>query len=90
MANRKAQPRQPCYLIEWLDASDAFSQWSTADQAARTNDTHQLVQSVGYLVTVHDDHVTLATSIVMVNDEPHYGGGIHIPTSLIRTRRRLT
>jgi hypothetical protein len=87
MAQRKPQPRHPVICVEWLDASDAFGQWSSADVAARNNDHLAVVQSVGYLVEVHDDHLTLATSTV--HDPPEYGGGIHIPRALIQRQTRL-
>jgi len=88
VAARKPTPRHPVWLVDWLDASDAFPSWAKPS-SVRAGDVEQLVQSVGYLVEVHDDHLTLATSCVETDDGWHYGGGIHIPTSLVRRKVRL-
>ena len=89
MAGRNPTPRHPVWIVLWQDASDAFGVWSTAAAAARANDAEQLVESVGYLVEVHDDHLTLATSCVESDGAWNYGGGIHIPTSLVRRKRKI-
>ncbi len=85
---RRPQPRHDVWIIEWLDASDAFPSWAKASSVKRS-DREQLVQSVGYLVAEDDDWITLATSCVDTDDDEHYGGGIHIPTSLVRGRKQL-
>jgi hypothetical protein len=85
---RNPTPRHPVWIIDWLDASDAFPSWAKPS-AVKAGDVEQLVQSVGYLVDVHDDHLTLATSCVETDDGWHYGGGIHIPSSLVRRKRKL-
>lgn len=85
---RRPQPRHDVWIIEWLDASDAFPSWAKASSVKRS-DREQLVQSVGYLVAEDDDWITLATSCVDTDDDEHFGGGIHIPTSLVRGRKQL-
>ena len=85
---RRPQPRHDVWLIEWLDASDAFPSWAKASSVKRS-DREQLVQSVGYLVAEDDEWITLATSCVDTDDDEHYGGGIHIPASLVRGRKQL-
>ena len=85
---RRPEPRHDVWIIEWLDASDAFPSWAKASSVKRS-DREQLVQSVGYLVAEDDDWITLATSCVDTDDDEHYGGGIHIPTSLVRGRKQL-
>ena len=85
---RRVEPRHPVWLVEWLDASDAFPSWSTLAGMKRS-DRRQLVQSVGYLVAEDDEFLTLATSCVDTEDAEHYGGGIHIPVSLVRSKKRL-
>jgi len=85
---RRPQPKHDVWIIEWLDASDAFPSWAKASSVKRS-DREQLVQSVGYLVAEDDDWITLATSCVDTDDDEHFGGGIHIPTSLVRGRKQL-
>lgn len=85
---RRPQPRHDVWIIEWLDASDAFPSWAKASSVKRS-DREQLVQTVGYLVAEDDDWITIATSCVDTDDDEHYGGGIHIPTSLVRGRKQL-
>lgn len=87
MPPRRPEPLDPVWLIEWADASDAFPRWGRP--AAARRDVEQLVQSVGFIVEVDPDYLTLATSVVLTDDGPEYGGGIHVPTSLIRRRTRL-
>jgi hypothetical protein len=82
---RRLQPRHRIFVIEWLDASDAFPTWAKAS-SVKASDREQLVQSVGYLVAEDDDWITLATSCVDVDDDEHFGGGIHIPKALVRGR----
>jgi hypothetical protein len=82
---RRLQPRHRIFVIEWLDASDAFPTWAKASSVKRS-DREQLVQSVGYLVAEDDDWITLATSCVDAEDDEHFGGGIHIPKPLVRGR----
>lgn len=89
MPARKATPRHPVHLVAWVDASDAFGAWSTAEAAARANDTDALVESVGYVVDISPDHVTLATSCVECDGVWHYGGGVNVPRVLIRRNVRL-
>jgi hypothetical protein len=84
----KPEPRHQVWLVEWEDPSDAFPHWSPAGKV-KPDDVVQLCQSVGYLVEVLPDHLTLATSTVESDGEPHYGGGVHIPTSLVKSKRRL-
>ena len=78
------------YLVEWLDASDAFPSWAKAASVKRS-EREQVVQSVGYLVAEDEDWLTLATSTCDSEDpgEDHFGGGIHIPVSLIRAKRLI-
>lgn len=87
---RRPEPRHGVWLVEWVDASDAFPSWSKASSVKRS-DREQLVQSVGYLVAEDDDWITLATSTCDSDDpaEDHFGGGIHIPTVLVRSRKHL-
>jgi hypothetical protein len=86
---RRPDPRHDVWLVEWLDASDAFPSWAKASSVKRS-DREQLVQSVGYLVEDTDEFVTLATSTVDSDDgEDHFGGGVHIPTALVRRRTQL-
>jgi hypothetical protein len=85
---RRPEPRHDVWLVEWLDASDAFPAWQKASSVKRS-DREQLVQSVGYLVEDTDEFVTLATSIVESDEDDHFGGGIHIPTALVRRRTQL-
>ena len=83
---RRPQPRHRIFVIEWLDASDAFGQWQRLSSVKASN-REQLVQSVGYLVAEDDDWITLATSCVDTDDDDeHFGGGIHIPKPLVRGR----
>lgn len=89
MARPRIEPTIPVELVEWLDASDAFPSWSRATPAA-ANEALQLVQSVGYVVRVVEGILTLATSVTTSDGEPVYGGGIHIPTEMVRRRRRLS
>lgn len=86
---RRVEPRHQVVLVEWLDASDAFGSWQTIANMKRT-DREQLVQSVGYLVAEDEQFITLATSCVDTEDAEHFGGGIHIPVSLVRSRKRVT
>ena len=88
MAARRPQPRHDVWIVEWLDASDAFAAWAQASSVKRSDRT-QLVQSVGYLVAEDDEFLTLATSCVDTDDDEHYGGGIHIPVSLVRGRKLI-
>jgi hypothetical protein len=87
---RRPEPRHGVVLISWIDASDAFPTWAKASSVKRS-DREQLVQSVGYLVAEDDDWITLATSTCDSDDpgEDHFGGGIHIPTVLVRSRTVL-
>jgi hypothetical protein len=79
----------PVYAVTWVDASDAFPAWSDPGKV-KADDVVQLVTSVGFLLTdVVPDHLTLATSAVPCDGDLHYGGGIHIPTSLVRSKRKL-
>lgn len=79
----------PIVAVTWLDATDAFPTWSDPAKV-KADDVVQLVTSVGFLLTdVVPDHLTLATSLVPSSDEWHAGGGIHIPTSLVRSKRKL-
>jgi hypothetical protein len=82
---RRLDPRHRIFVIEWLDASDAFPTWAKAS-SVKASDREQLVQSVGYLVAEDDDWITLATSCVDTDDDEHFGGGIHIPKPLVRSR----
>jgi len=84
---RRPDPHDPVWLIVWADASDAFPRWGRPEFARR--DVEQLVQSIGFLVEVDPDYVTLATSVVLTDDGPEYGGGIHIPVPMVRRRARL-
>ena len=86
---RRPQPRHDVWLVEFIDPSDAFPSWAPASSIKRS-DREQLVQSVGYLVAEDDDWITLATSCVDTDDAEHFGGGIHIPTVLVRGRKCLT
>jgi hypothetical protein len=89
VAGRNPTPRHPVWIVDWLDASDAFPSWAKPS-SVKAGDVEQLVQSVGYLVPdVHDDHLTLATSCVETDDGWHFGGGIHIPLALVRRKVRL-
>lgn len=86
---RRPQPRHHVWLVEWLDASDAFPSWAKASSVKRS-DREQLVQTVGYLVAEDDEWITIATSVVDTDDDEHFGGGIHIPAVLVRGRKCLT
>lgn len=87
---RRVEPRHDVYLVEWLDASDAFPSWAKASSVKRS-EREQVVQSVGYLVAEDEDWLTLATSTCDSEDpgEDHFGGGIHIPVPLIRAKRLI-
>jgi hypothetical protein len=87
--SRRLDPVAPLYLVSWLDASDAFPAW-TRPTPGVADDALQLVQSVGYLVEVADGILTLATSVTTSDGALVYGGGIHIPETLVRQRRRLS
>jgi hypothetical protein len=82
---RRLMPRHRIFVIEWMDASDAFGQWQRLS-SIKASDREQLVQSVGYLVDEDEDWITLATSCVDAGDDEHFGGGIHIPKPLVRSR----
>ena len=82
---RRLTPRHRIFVIEWMDASDAFPSWAKAS-SVKASDREQLVQSVGYLVDEDEDWITLATSCVDAGDDEHFGGGIHIPKALVRSR----
>jgi hypothetical protein len=83
------KPRVPVELVSWLDASDAFASWTRASKAS-AEEALVLVQSVGYVVDVSDEILTLATSVTESDGEIVYGGGIHIPYEMVRRRRRLS
>ena len=87
---RKPEPRHAVWLVEWLDASDAFPAWSKAS-SVKASDRETLVQSVGYLVHEDDDWLTLSTSCCDGDEahEDHFGGGIHIPKVLVKARHWL-
>jgi hypothetical protein len=88
---RRPEPRHDVWVVEWLDATDAFPTWGTAASVKRS-DRESLVQSVGYLVAEDDEDdgwLTLATSCVDTDDAEHFGGGIHIPKPLVRRRKQL-
>ena len=84
---RRPEPRHDIWMILWLDATDAFPSWGKASSVKRS-DREQLVQSVGYLIE-DDEWVTLATSTCDTDDGPEFGGGIHIPAVLVKSRRQL-
>ena len=87
---RQPEPRHAVWLVEWLDASDAFPAWSKAS-SVKASDRETLVQSVGYLVHEDDDWLTLSTSCCDSDEatEDHFGGGIHIPKVLVKARHWL-
>lgn len=87
---RKPEPRHAVWLVEWLDASDAFPAWAKAS-SVKASDRETLVQSVGYLVHEDDDWITLSTSTCDSDEvgEDHFGGGIHIPKVLVKARHWL-
>ena len=89
MSRKRVEPRVPVEVVLWLDASDAFPSWSRPTRATAT-EARQLVQSVGYVVDVDEEFLTLATSVTESDGSLVYGGGIHIPRSLVRSRRRLS
>lgn len=89
MPRSQIQPTVPVELVSWLDASDAFPSWTRGSKAS-AEEALVVVQSVGYVVEVSDEVLTLATSVTESDGELVYGGGIHIPHEMVRRRRRLS
>lgn len=82
MPRRKIVTRRPVEIVEWFDAHDAPYQWTPAVQLGVDK---VLVQSVGFVVSETDDHLTLVTSD---DGQGNVASGIVIPliNEVARTR----
>jgi len=80
---RKVVTRRPVEIVEWFDAHDAPYHWTPAAQLGVDK---VLVQSVGFVVSETDDHLTLVTSD---DGQGNVACGIVIPLINVVARARL-